>query len=67
MWSGSQRNPDHFTIHIETNDFTNDENLLKAIPDSITKLEISLLNNSHKVTISNIIRENIDRILKWIS
>ena len=52
-----RENPDHFTIHIGTNDVTvtNKGKSPKAIADSITKLKITLKNSSHDVTISNII------------
>ena len=50
-----RENPDPLINNIGTNDVTNEGKPLKTIADSITKFAISLKNESHDVTISNII------------
>lgn len=53
-----ENSPRSLTIHVGTYSVSNEGKLPKAIAEAITKLAVSFLNNSHNVTISNIITQN---------
>ena len=53
-----ENSPRSLTIHVGTYNVSNEGKLPKAIAEAITKLAVSFLNNSHNVTISNIITQN---------
>ena len=53
-----ENSPRSLTIHVGTYSVSNEGKFPKAIAEAITKLAVSFLNNSHNVTISNIITQN---------
>ena len=52
-----RENPDHFVLHIGTNDLNSDR-LPELIANSITDVSSSLKNDSHDVSISSIVVRN---------